>query len=108
MLYGFEIHRNDKPLEGTSHAVIEIHCMLAHIIERMNNMATQAQLDKFVADVQSLIAAGVAEITAAIAAAQAASPDPAIDAADAAVTTATANLTAAAAALTPPPAAPAV
>lgn len=65
-------------------------------------MATKAQLDKFVADVQALIAAGVAEITAAVAAAQGASPDPAIDALDTQVTTATANLTAAAAALTPP------
>jgi len=65
-------------------------------------MATQAQLTKFTADVQALIAAGVAEITAAIAAAQAASPDPAIDTADAAVTAATQNMTAAAAALVPP------
>jgi hypothetical protein len=65
-------------------------------------MATQAQLTKFTADVQALIAAGVAEITAAVAAAQSASPDPAIDALDTQVTTATSNMTAAAAALTPP------
>ena len=106
MLYGFEIHRNDRPLEGTSHAVIELHCMLAHIIERMNKMATKEQIDKLMADVQALIAAGVAEITAAVAAAQTASPDPAIDALDAQVATATTNMTAAAAALQPPPATP--
>lgn len=70
-------------------------------------MATKAQLDKFVADVQALIDAGVAEITAAVAAAQNASPDPAIDALDAKVTAATKALTDAAAALTPPPPSPA-
>lgn len=62
-------------------------------------MATQAQTDKLLADVATLIDAGVDEIAAAIAAAQNQSPDPAIDAADARVTTATDNLKAAAAVL---------
>jgi hypothetical protein len=71
-----------------------------------NTMATKAQLDKFEADVQALIDAGVAEITAAVAAAQAASNDPAIDALDTKVTAATQAMKDAAASLTPPPASP--
>lgn len=74
------------------------------ILERMDDMATKAQLDKFTADVQALIDAGIAEITAAVAAAQNASPDPAIDALDAKVTAATDAMKAAASSLTPPPA----
>ena len=72
------------------------------ILERLNKMATQAQIDKLKTDVAALITAGVAEITAAVAAAQTASPDPAIDTLDASVTAATQGLTDAAAKLTAP------
>jgi peptidoglycan hydrolase CwlO-like protein len=107
-LFGYEHHHKANPLDGASPAVVELYHMLARIINNQEKfqMATQAQIDKYTADVAALIAAGVAEITAAIATAQAASPDPAIDAADAKVTAATQAMTAAAAALTPPPAAP--
>ena len=100
-LYGYDRHCNESPWVNAPAWAIELLALM-----EINHMATQAQIDKLMADVQALIAAGVAEITAAVAAAQTASPDPAIDALDTAVTTATANLTAAAAALTPPPATP--
>lgn len=103
-LFAQHIHHNGDPWGTSPSWAVELAHIGLHIIERLDDMATKAQLDKFLADVQALIAASVAEITAAIAAAQAASPDPAIDAADAAVTDATSKLTAAAAALTPPPA----
>lgn len=105
-------HRNhDNPWQSAPDHAIEIGHGLWAILTQLNRMentmATKAQLDKFVGDVQALIDAGVAEITAAIAAAQNASPDPAIDALDAKVTAATQAMKDAAASLTPPPPAPA-
>ena len=101
-LFALDLHNNQDPWADAPAWGLELRSMLGIIIERLDTMATTAQLDKFLADVQALIAASVAEITAAVAAAQNASPDPAIDTADAAVTAATDKLTAAAAALTPP------
>lgn len=74
-------------------------------LERLNVMATQAQLDKLKNDIAALIQAAVDEIAAAVTAAQQASPDPAIDALDEQVTATTQKLTDAAAALRLPPAA---
>jgi hypothetical protein len=100
-LYGYHHHHNDNPWDAAPAWAIELMALM-----EINHMATKAQLDKFMADVQALIAAGVAEITAAVAAAQNASNDPAIDALDTQVTQATQALTDAAAALQPPPPAP--
>lgn len=75
--------------------------------ERLNHMATQAQLDKLKADIAALIQAGVEEINAAVAAAQNVPPekaDAAIDDLDTQVTAATQALTDAAAKLRLPPA----
>jgi hypothetical protein len=73
------------------------------INERLNHMATQAQLAALQADVAALITEAVADITAAVAAAQAASPDPAIDTLDTNVKAATQTLKDAAAKLSAPP-----
>ena len=105
-LFARHLHGCDNPFEGASPLSVEIYFMLAHIIERLDTMATQAQLTKLATDVAALITAGVAEITAAVAAAQTASPDPAIDDLDNKVTAATQVLTTAAATLTNPPANP--
>lgn len=84
--------------------------LIIKTLERMENtMATQAQLDKFKADVAALIQASADEILAAVAAAQRVPPeqaDAAIDALDTQVTAATQALTDAAAKLKLPPPAP--
>lgn len=105
--------RHDNPWDSAPSYAVEIGYGLAAILEQLtrmeNTMATQAQIDKLMADVAALIDAGVAEITAAVAAAQRVPPaqaDAAIDALDAKVTAATQSLKDAAASLTPPPAAP--
>jgi hypothetical protein len=101
-LYGLDHHHQDNPMQGASALDIECFYMLAYIIERLETMATQAQIDKLKTDIVALIAAGVAEITAAVSTAQNASPDPAIDTLDTQVTAATQTLTDAAAKLVPP------
>ncbi len=85
-------HHYQPPANEVPRWAFDLHRKLDLINERLNHMATQAQIDTLKADVAALISEAVADITAAIAAAQAASPDPAIDALDARVKATTQTL----------------
>jgi hypothetical protein len=103
----FDVHHHIELGPEVRRRFDDLSHKLDLINRRIDQMATKAQIDKFMADVVALIDAGVAEITAAVAAAQKESTDPAIDALDTKVTAATQALKDAAAALAPPPATPA-
>lgn len=102
-LFAEHHHKHASPWDTAPPWAVELGAIGILILERMNNMATQAQLDKLRTDVAALITEAVTDITAAVAKAQNASPDPAIDQLDTDVTTATQTLKDAAAKLANPP-----
>ncbi len=83
-------------------ALTRIREQIARLHERLDHMATKAQVDKLTVDVTALINAAVDDITRAIAFAQASSSDPAIDVLDTKVTAAIQTLQTAAAGIPDP------
>lgn len=107
-LFGHHVHRCDDPLEGASPLDVENHFMLAHIIERLNLMASKEHLDALTAQVkantdaanaasQALagFVATVTDLTAKLQAAIASDDDDAVKAAADAIAANNATLTAA-------------